>query len=170
KAANLTVRMQKGVHEVLSIAPGTLAPRAVTVFDIGMNLRADMLRAGVLGAQSPTIRATPAAAAPAAAAPAGAPGTGSCRQTSVSVEVNDDGYVLSQNSIPCGSVTFHVHSSNSGGHNFAIAELSAETPALYPGQSYALHVYLEPGTGVYTYYDSIGGGADNMRGTFTVSG
>jgi hypothetical protein len=167
RSQSLTVTLRKGVHEYLSTVPGQARLGMKGVFDVGITLPP----AGVLGVQSPTIHAAaPALPAPAAAA-GGSNGAASAQCThpvdsSVSVEITDDGFTLSTDSIPCGTVTFNIHSSATGDHTFAV-EGAAASPLIHGGDSHGMQAYLQPGT--YTYHEPDGEGADHWGGTFSVT-
>ena len=104
--------------------------------------------------------AAPAVTTPAVAKP---------QTTAVSSQASEMKFVLSQTTVPHGTVVFTVKNSGVLPHDFSFGSLGGGTPMLQPGESATLTVRF-PNPGKYTYICTVDGHQESgMIGSLTVT-
>jgi uncharacterized cupredoxin-like copper-binding protein len=151
-SATLTVTLKKtGKYEFLCTIPGHAGAGMKGLLGIGVQLTA-----------------TPAPVAVAGGAAGGASGA-TCnnpQSTTVTVDEFDYGFTLSQNSVPCGPITFIQTNSGNRTHNFDVNGSAGAW--IEAGETTRMTVTFKPGT--YRYMcDEFGHEYLGMIGTLTVT-
>jgi uncharacterized protein (TIGR03437 family) len=144
QTTTLTVKLTKsGTYEYLCTVPGHAAAGMKGLIGIGA-------AAGAAPAPKPTspgATTTPPKTTTTPGATCAHPAN-----TTVNVDEFDYGFTLSQNSIPCGSVTFVQKNTGATQHNFDLTGVPAGAGAggyINPGQSTTMTVTLGPGSWGY---------------------
>jgi uncharacterized cupredoxin-like copper-binding protein len=138
-SATITVTLKQGQYEYLSTLPGDAQAGMRGIFG-----------AGVIPSTGGPPRSAPGTPGNGTGNGNGASGAtcASPQSTTVSVAESEYKFVLSQSTVPCGTVTFNQTNSGQIVHNFdiqGVANGAGVGPFLNPGQSATTTVTLAPG-------------------------
>jgi len=119
------------------LAPGKSATLTIAIVDGGIypyysTVKGQSSMKGTLTVTAPTPKATGAATIPlqqGAGTPTVTPADAPCANpvsTTVTVQIVDFGFILSQTTIPCGTVTYNIQNTGQAAHTF---DVQATTPS-----------------------------------------